>query len=97
MFSFLYGFIRGAFTAMVVIVALIAIVLALISDAEAGDLRCKESIWGGTTTCRERGDDSRIVIKKNRLWDEDEIRRDGKLVARCKRTIWGEILCQEEE
>ena len=91
--GFIWGFMKGAVTGVVIVVVVITVILSWAS--EAGEVRCRENLWG-EIICDGHGFDSRYVIKQN-IWQEDEIRRDGKLIARCKPDVFGDLVCREED
>lgn len=93
MFSFVYNMFKGTIFGLVVMFALPALVLSLLPEAKGGELRCREGVWGDTV-CRERGVQGRYVIKEN-IWQEHEVRKNGKLIARCRKDVFGELVCRE--
>jgi len=95
MFNFIWGVIRGVFFGAAMAIALVFILLSLLApEAKSEDLVCIDSLWG-ETVCRPTSDKARYVIKEN-IWEEKEVRRDGILVARCKKTLWNELTCEEK-
>jgi hypothetical protein len=88
---FLIAAIEGILMGTLVGLVFIAIAMYLTSSAGAEEVLCKADIWG-QTSCYDSDSGTRTTIKPN-IWQELEVRKAGKLVARCKENIWQEISC----
>jgi hypothetical protein len=80
------------------LVAIAVMVTVVVSgNAHASELSCKETFWGDTVCQAHKRADRPVGIRytiKPDIWGDEVVRENGKVVARCKSTIFGTKECR---
>lgn len=83
---------------LIIVAAIIIVVAAAVSDVvHASGLSCKKTFWGDTVCQAHKRADRPVGIQytiKKDIWGDDVVRENGKLIARCKPTIFGTTECR---
>lgn len=75
---------------------IIVIAVAISEGAHASGLSCKETFWGETVCQTHKRADRPVGIRytiKPDIWGDEVVRKNGKVVARCKPDVFGTQVC----